>query len=58
MNLVLVGAWYILWQPREFVKGKPVAPAGRTDFSIKALAANYCVVQEKVVPRKSSVVQA
>lgn len=38
---IVVGAWYIWWQRREFVKGESIAPPDRTTFSILALANNY-----------------
>lgn len=38
---ILVGAWYIWWQRREFVKGKYVADPTRTTFSIQALTCNF-----------------
>jgi hypothetical protein len=36
-ELILIGAWYIWWQRREFVKGQSVAPPRKTTFSILAL---------------------
>ena len=38
---VLVGAWYIWWQRREFVKGETIATPTQSAFSIAGLALNY-----------------
>ena len=38
---IVVCAWYIWWQRREYVKAESIAPVSSTTFSIRALTANY-----------------
>lgn len=49
---VIVGAWYIWWQRREFVKGNSIAPPTRTAFSINAITSNYAAVEGAVQLKK------
>lgn len=37
---LLVGAWYIWWQRREFVKGKSIQNPSSTAFAIQAITSN------------------
>lgn len=49
---ILVRAWYIWWQRREFVKGEPVAVPSRTEFAIQALASNFGGALTKAEPHE------
>jgi hypothetical protein len=51
-ELILVGAWYIWWQRREFVKGESVSPPRQSAFSIQALKSNYCAAERKSEPKE------
>jgi hypothetical protein len=49
---LVVAAWYIWWQRREFVKGESTTPASSSAFSMQALTLNYSSVPEKATLRK------
>jgi hypothetical protein len=49
---IVVAAWYIWWQRREFVKGESTTPASSSAFSMQALTLNYSSVPEKPTLRE------
>ena len=51
-ELIVVGAWYIWWQRREYVKRESIAQPRQTAFAIQALKSNYCVAQAKTQPKE------
>jgi hypothetical protein len=46
-ELILIGAWYIWWQRREFVKGESVAPPRETTFSNQNFVAHKTELNQR-----------
>ena len=51
-EVVAVGAWYIWWQRREFVKGEKVINPTSTAFSILAITGNFSRATNMQEPEK------
>ena len=49
---LVVGAWYIWWQRREFVKGKNVQNPSSTAFAIQAITSNFSRAADQKKPDK------
>ena len=49
-----MGAWYIWWQRREFVKVVVVAPPPQSAFAIQTIAMNYVGAYSKPEPQATT----